>query len=511
MHAETAPSALKSSDERSVYYVPIVVMSIVLGVALCYWPTVAQMVAIWNSSETFVYGYFVLPIFAWLLWRNREELAAVPLRPYPLALIGVLAMGFGWLLGEIAGMASPAQFALIGMMVCLVWALLGTRMLRELAFPLLILMFAVPFGEFMTPTLMEWTADFTVAALRIVGVPVHREGLDFNIPSGRWSVVEACSGLRYLTVSFMVGCLYAYLTYRSTRKRVLFAIVSLIVPIVANWLRAFMIVMLGHVSGNKLAQGVDHFIYGWVFFGIVMLAMFWIGARWREDHLPPPPSAGHAAAPRPLSKALIALGAVAALLWQPLAYALLQPSGQPVQLSAIEAVDGWQRLDHNFSAWQPDFRNPSAAATQSFSKDGKHVSVFIAYYRDQGKNRELVTVTNQLAATIDKESRQLQVGSRDASWTGGGVKAVTAVIEHRRNRVLTWHWYWLGGHMTSNAYVAKAYALLQKLSGRGDDGALVLLYTPEDGARSEAVLEEFARDMGPQILRALAQTQEAER
>ena len=43
-----------------------------------------------------------------------------------------------------------------------------------------------------------------------------------------------------------------------------------------------MIVMLGHLSGNTLAVGVDHLIYGWVFFGIVIGLMFLIGARWSE-------------------------------------------------------------------------------------------------------------------------------------------------------------------------------------------------------------------------------------
>ena len=88
-----------------------------------------------------------------------------------------------------------------------------------IAFPLAFLFFAIPFGGFMLPWLMEMTADFTVSALRLSGVPVYREGMSFLIPSGAWSVVEACSGLRYLIASFMVGTLYAYLTYRSPRRR----------------------------------------------------------------------------------------------------------------------------------------------------------------------------------------------------------------------------------------------------------------------------------------------------
>jgi exosortase len=109
---------------------------------------------------------------------------------------------------------------------------------------------------------MDRTADFTVAAIRASGVPVHREGNYFLIPSGRWSIVEACSGLRYLIASFMVGCLYAYLSYRSPVRRATFIAASIVVPIVANWLRAYMIVMHGHLPSNRIAVGDDHFISG---------------------------------------------------------------------------------------------------------------------------------------------------------------------------------------------------------------------------------------------------------
>ena len=43
------------------------------------------------------------------------------------------------------------------------------------------------------------------------------------------------------------------------------------------------VVMIGHLSSNKLAVGVDHLIYGWIFFGVVIMAMFAIGARWSEQ------------------------------------------------------------------------------------------------------------------------------------------------------------------------------------------------------------------------------------
>ena len=84
-------------------------------------------------------------------------------------------------------------------------ALFGWAVTREIAFPLGFLFFAVPIGEFLVPTMIDYTADFTVAALRLTGIPVYREGNDFVIPSGNWSVVDACSGVRYLIASVMVG------------------------------------------------------------------------------------------------------------------------------------------------------------------------------------------------------------------------------------------------------------------------------------------------------------------
>jgi exosortase A len=169
------------------------------------------------------------------------------------------------------------------MIVLAVCAVVGSQIARAIAFPLAFSLLAVPIGEFLVPVMIEHTADFTVGALRLSGIPIYREGNNFVIPSGRWSVVEACSGLRYLIASITLGLLYAYLTYSSLLRRSLFVLASVLVPIVANWVRAYMIVMIGHLSGMKYAAGVDHLLYGWVFFGLVMLMLFWIGSRWRED------------------------------------------------------------------------------------------------------------------------------------------------------------------------------------------------------------------------------------
>jgi exosortase len=176
------------------------------------------MVSIWSRSDTFAHAFLVPPIALWLIWRQRERLATLDARPCMWMLLLMAGVALAWLLGDLASVNALTQFAMTGLLVLTVPAVLGLRVARAILFPLVFLFLAVPFGEFLLPQLMDWTADFTVLALRGSGIPVFREGNRIVIPSGAWLVVEACSGVRYLLASLMVGTLFAYLTYRSSRR-----------------------------------------------------------------------------------------------------------------------------------------------------------------------------------------------------------------------------------------------------------------------------------------------------
>ena len=215
----------------------IFALSVIL---LVYRETAWSMVEIWRRSETFTHGFLVPPITLWLIWRIRNKIALIAPRPNALALVALAVTGFVWLLGELATVSVLSQFALTTMLAVTVPAVLGLSVARSVAFPLAFLYFAVPFGEFAMPQLMEWTANFTVLGLRLTGIPVFREGLHFVIPSGNWSVVEACSGVRYIIASLTVGTLFAYLNYHSLKRRLIFVGVAFLVPVIANWIRAYL-------------------------------------------------------------------------------------------------------------------------------------------------------------------------------------------------------------------------------------------------------------------------------
>ena len=285
MHVSTQPDThsgrvLITKDRILITLLFAVITLLVLAVL---WPTSRSMIEIWKQSSAYGHCYLVIPVAVWMAWRESAALASVPLRPFWLGLVVIAATGFVWLLGELASVAALTQFAAIGLVAATVLTVFGRTWARQLAFPLGFLFFAVPFGEGLLPILMEWTADVTVGALRVTGIPVYREGNYFILPSGAWSVVEACSGVRYLIAAFMVGCIFAWLQYRASIKRVVFVCLALAVALVSNWLRAYAIVLMGHVSNNRIGTGdVDHNLFGWLIFGAAMFGLFSIGMRWSD-------------------------------------------------------------------------------------------------------------------------------------------------------------------------------------------------------------------------------------
>ena len=285
MHADTQTgTACGGADKR---FSP---RAAVLGVGLCLavcsrssGQRPVSMVDTWWRSATYQHCFFVIPIFMWLVWGQRDRLAATPAAPYWPGLLLASGCGLIWLTGVLAVTNAISQLALVGMTVVAVLTVFGLAWAKVLWFPLLFLFFAVPFGDALVPTMTNWTADFTVAALRATGVPIFREGNHFVIPSGSWSVVEACSGIKFLIASLMVGTLYAWLMYRSLARRVAFMLASIAVPFVANWLRAYLTVLIAHLTNNRWMLGIDHLLFGWILFAAALLALFWFGMRWRED------------------------------------------------------------------------------------------------------------------------------------------------------------------------------------------------------------------------------------
>jgi exosortase A len=475
--------------------------------------TYLSIVDIWSRSETFAHGFLIAPISLFLVWRMRAELALLTPAPSLLGALLLAVLGFGWLLGEVATVGVVQQLAVVAAIPALVIGVLGPRVAWQMAFPLAYLIFAVPIGEALVPPLMEFTARFTVEAVRLTGVPVYSEGFFLSLPSGDWSVVEGCSGVRYLIASLALGTLYAYLTYVSRWRQLAFIACSAIVPIFANGLRAYIIVMLGHLSDMKLAAGVDHLIYGWVFFGIVIFIMFWIGGYFSDRDKAPPVSAPVADVNSsrvviPTRQWLAALACLPAfVIWPGFAQHLEGPPADVIGRITLSApqVAGWRQLPAPLTDWTPRYLDMDAQLHVAYEDStGRRVGLYLAYYvphRDRGK---LISTQNVMVAQKHPVWQMPRQGERRLE--NAPIPAVVqAQLRSSNIRLLAWHWYWVAGQHVTNPYLGKALEAWNQLFGGDLPSAGIVVYAPYELSPEEAAaaMRAFLKDALPALEQTL--------
>jgi exosortase A len=283
------------------------------GLAWLFRPEIAAAVAVWFDSTAYGHCFLVLPIAAWLAWDRREAARGLAPVPTPWPALAVIPLGLAWFVAERLGLMEGRQLAAVAIVVALVVALLGFRLARVFAAPLAYLVFLVPFGSFLVPSLQTVTADFIDVGLGVLGIPHAVDTFTIDIPEGAFYVAEACAGLRFLIAAIAFGALYACVTYSSPWKRLAFLAASMVVPILANGIRALGIVVAGHLMGNAEAAAADHLIYGWGFFSAVIVLLTLAGLPFRDPvrPLPAPPVAR--VAPPPFGH-LLGVAALAVLL-----------------------------------------------------------------------------------------------------------------------------------------------------------------------------------------------------
>ncbi|WP_324075830.1 MAG: exosortase [Erythrobacter sp.] len=239
----------------------------------------AEMLHQWWNIDTYNHLLLMPPILAWLVLLKADELAQVTPRSFAPGLVLVLAALGLWSMGRALGINLVAQAGAVGMVQGAVVTVLGLRASVLLALPLAMAAFLVPFGDEIIPPLQAITAEIAVTLTHLSGVPARVEGLHIDTPAGLFIVAEACSGVKFLIAMVTLGVLVCFTRFASWRRRAVFLALCVIVPILANGVRAWATIYAAQFIGATRATSFDHIIYGWVFFALITAGL--LGAAWR--------------------------------------------------------------------------------------------------------------------------------------------------------------------------------------------------------------------------------------
>jgi exosortase A len=467
----------------------------------------ASMVRVWATTTTYHHGFLILPLVALMIWLRRDALRLARPR-HELAALPFLA-GFAVL--AVAGAAADVQLvrhvAAVGLVVAATVALLGREVCRPIWFPLLFLFFMVPAGDEIVPLLQDMIAIVSVALLRWLDIPVFHDGILITIPTGVFEVAEACAGIRFLIANVVVTALFAYLALDRPWKWMVFLAIGVTVPIVANLIRAFGIVMIAHLTDGAYAVGVDHLVYGWGFFTAIMLVILWIGSRMADrpvgEFPPATPPRGPAG---PWHGGVAAL--VVALVLAPPAYAgtVMRPPPAPtaaVTLAPPTPAPPWRPAPVEGSSWTPRVVGADGWRHDRFRAGDAEVEVAQAHFAFERQGAELIHHGHDFGG--GEPWVRTAGGHRRLAHAGGELPVRFAVYRAgTRGRLVLW-WYHRAGRTTIDPVALKLDKAANRLVGRFPPADIVLVSTSFYDDRDAALdrLAAFVAEVGPPTPRAV--------
>lgn len=371
-----------------------------LALIACFHADWTAMAGQWWNSSTYTHILVVPAIVCWLVWARAPQLARLSPRPWWPGLVIFAGAALLWLLGQFAGFSTASQAGAVAMLIAAVLAMLGPKVGAGLAFPLAYMAFLVPFGDELVPALQLVTAKLTIALVGISGLQAAIDGVFIQTSAGLFEVAEACSGVKFLIAMASFGVLVAGVCFRSWTRRAAFMALAIVLPILANGVRAWATVYVAQYVGAEKATGFDHLIYGWIFFAMVMALTLGLAWKFFDRAADDPMIDAEAIEQSPLltrlerwtmapTAALAVLSGLAVLVlaWAVAADRLRAPL--PAQV-ALPAVSGWQRVPYAPRVWWEPRANGAERRLLGRYRDsaGRQVDVFLAVYASQDEGKE---------------------------------------------------------------------------------------------------------------------------
>jgi exosortase D (VPLPA-CTERM-specific) len=284
-----------SESTRKVNKFPIAAVVVAASVAFLYTTVLTKLGRDWWTDENYSHGLLVPFVIAFIIWQTRDLLRSSVGKPNVLlSSIGVACALLLLFAGTLGAELFTQRISLTVMLAAVLVYFFGTKVLSLLAAPFALLLLAIPipqiiFNRIAFP-LQIWASQMAVWGIRLFEVPTVRKGNVIDIlPKGgiqaiSLEVVEACSGIRSLVTLVTLALILAYFTRRRdgggfanmTRPDLVRAAVLMCsavpIAVITNAARVTATGVLTYHYGKQATEATWHDVSGWLVY-VVALAM----------------------------------------------------------------------------------------------------------------------------------------------------------------------------------------------------------------------------------------------
>lgn len=244
--------------------------------------TFAELWRVWETNDNYSHGPLVPLAAAFLIWRRRHALAALPARPSAAGLAVVAAGCAMQVLGLRADVFALQGWSALVTLAGLTLAFLGPAITRALAFPLAFLAFMLPFPPFVVNPLSyglkELTVRLSTAAAEMLGATLQRSGMTLHLLTGELRMENPCSGLRSLVALLATGALFAHLQPGGRWRRAVMLLAAVPIAMLGNAVRTTLLILIAHYRDVAAVEGPLHDASGVLVYAVALLAMLGLRA-----------------------------------------------------------------------------------------------------------------------------------------------------------------------------------------------------------------------------------------
>jgi len=264
-----------------------------------------------------------------------------------------------------------------------------------------------------------------------------------------------------------------------------------------------MIVMIGHLSNMKLATGVDHIIYGALFFAIIIFIMFFIGSFWRDPETKQEKTSNIKINRNNYSNKLNSIVIITVLIstvtW-PLTSQLLASNYQAQtyipQLPALTQNKLWQEVKAPNWNWRPQFDGVANDSLRYFKNQESVIGLYQANFGNEKQGSELINMQNEL---INAEDRKKWHFIKKSSLTLTNPENNTSMtVDYAKLRgsstdIIATKWYQVGHIKTNSPYLAKIFQLYKRLTLDSTAETYYVVFTNQspNKAASPSLMQKF--------------------
>lgn len=483
---------------------------------LQYYVDFGNLLKRWNSDD-FSYCYLVPALFIYLVYTNKQSIQTQVLHSSKSGLVVLFFSGVLYLAGRLGSIETLAFLGIWVALVGVALLLVGTKRVRTLAFPFLILAFIVPLPPFLnrlfTFKLKLISSALSVKMMQLGGLSVFREGNVIDLGLTQLQVVDACSGLRYVYPLLLMGLVFAYLFHKKWWERGIIILATIPISILSNALRIAVTGYLTITVSEQVAESFFHGFSGWLIFmaSFVFLAILsWLLKVAKSKLTKDVPGgieerypASHLFDLRNIRQSYLWVASALFLVFWGLntTLASAQKITSRKTFEVFPTVIGEWKGENTYlrpeilnALWADDYVQIEFNNTRT----GDMLLLFIPYYEYQGTRH---TAHSPVSCLVGGgfAPRSRKIIKRSFPPPFGQVQIRQMVLEKDGRLLLSNYWFQQRGRIIVSEYWNKWYLLWDSIIKRRTDGALVRLEMPlrpgQDVESAQAVLDSFTIEL----------------